>query len=314
MLSYQQVKDKPVVFRALTSLDRSEFEQLLVLFSQANRIYIEKNHIKGKNRTRRYGGGRRPKLAKTEDQLFFILFYFKTYPLQEVIAFLFGLSQGQVNEWIHRLSDILKLALDLAGQLPERDPDKLADFLAQYETLEFAIDGTERKRQRPVDQQQQNTFFSGKKRSHAVKNNIIVHPDSRKVCYLSRTVEGKKHDKKICDEEGYTFPAHSILLQDTGFQGFVPDKVIVLQPKKKPRGKELTATEKMLNRIISGARIIVENVIAGIKRCRVVKDIFRNTKVQFDDLVMEIACGLHNFRVEHRSPIQTVNLSDFYFQ
>ena len=132
MLSYQQVKDKPVVFRALTSLDRSEFEQLLVLFSQANRIYIEQNHIKGKKRTRRYGGGRRPKLAKTEDQLFFILFYFKTYPLQEVIAFLFGLSQGQVNEWIHRLSDILKLALDLAGQLPERDPDKLAEFLSHY--------------------------------------------------------------------------------------------------------------------------------------------------------------------------------------
>jgi hypothetical protein len=37
-----------------------------------------------------------------------------------------------------------------------------------------------------------------------------------------------------------------------------------------------------------------------IKRCRIVKDLFRNTKEMYDDLVMEIACGLHNFRVEYR--------------
>jgi hypothetical protein len=32
----------------------------------------------------------------------------------------------------------------------------------------------------------------------------------------------------------------------------------------------------------------------------IVKDVFRNTKEKYDDLVMEIACGLHNFRVHHR--------------
>ena len=41
----------------------------------------------------------------------------------------------------------------------------------------------------------------------------------------------------------------------------------------------------------------MESIIAGIKRCRIVKDIFRNTKEKYDDLVMDIACGLHNFRV-----------------
>lgn len=314
MVSYEKVKDNPIVFRAFTGLEQAEFEKLLVFFTVANRSYIEKKHIKGKKRQRRYGGGRRAKLARLEDQLFFILFYFKTYPLQEVIAFFFGLSQGQANEWIYRLSEILKMALGLAGQLPERDPQKLVETLAEYDLLEFVIDGTERKIERPQDKKEQKSYYSGKKKSHTVKNNLIVHPESRKVCYLSRTTEGKKHDKKICDEEGYTFPTNSILLQDTGFQGFAPDKVIVLQPKKKPRGQELTLAEKMMNRLISSARIVVENVIAGVKRCRVVKDIFRNTKEHFDDLVMEIACGLHNFRVEHRSPLQSFNLSDFYFQ
>jgi hypothetical protein len=37
-------------------------------------------------------------------------------------------------------------------------------------------------------------------------------------------------------------------------------------------------------------------VLAGVKRCHVVRDVFQNTAVQFDDLVMEIACGLHTFR------------------
>ncbi len=314
MISYEKVKDNPTVFLAFTGLEQTEFEKLLISFTLANRKYIEKHQLKGKKRQRRSGGGRRAKLASPEDQLFFILFYFKTYPLQEVIAFFFGLSQGQANEWIYRLSEILKIAPDLADQLPERDPQKLVETLAEYEVLEFIIDGTERRRERPQNPEQQKSYYSGKKKAHTLKNNLIVHPESRKVCYLSRTTEGKKHDKKICDEEGYTFPPNSILLQDTGFQGFAPAKVIVLQPKKKPRGQELTVAEKMLNRIISSARIVVENVIAGVKRCRVVKDIFRNTKEHFDDLVMEIACGLHNFRVEHRSPVESLKLSDFYFQ
>jgi hypothetical protein len=47
-------------------------------------------------------------------------------------------------------------------------------------------------------------------------------------------------------------------------------------------------------------RVRVEHAIAGIKRSRIVKDILRNTKDNFSDLVMLIACGLHNLRVRYR--------------
>jgi hypothetical protein len=33
-----------------------------------------------------------------EDKLLFILFYFKIYPLQAVLAFLCAMSQGRANE------------------------------------------------------------------------------------------------------------------------------------------------------------------------------------------------------------------------
>lgn len=71
--------------------------------------------------------------------------------------------------------------------------------------------------------------------------------------YLSRTYEGKRHDKKIADEENYDFPPGSKLLKDTGFQGYRPAGVTTIQPKKKPRGGELTPTEKLISRAISSA-------------------------------------------------------------
>ncbi|MDR0712408.1 MAG: transposase family protein [Prevotellaceae bacterium] len=42
-------------------------------------------------------------------------------------------------------------------------------------------------------------------------------------------------------------------------------------------------------------RIIVEHDIGDAKRCRIVKERFRCYKFGFDDLVMLITCGLHNF-------------------
>jgi hypothetical protein len=70
----------------------------------------------------------------------------------------------------------------------------------------------------------------------------------------------------------------------------------------------LSQEEQWLNSIISGARVMVENCIAGIKRCRVVKDVLHNTKEGFSDLAMEVACGLHNLRVECRHPLPSFNL------
>ena len=141
-------------------------------------------------------------------------------------------------------------------------------------------------------------------------NNVITHALSRTVCYLSKTHPGRRHDKRICDEESYTFPRCAQLFQDTGFQGYAPEEVIIYQPKKKPRGGELDWSERFINSVISKSRITVENIICGIKRCRIVKDIFRNHLPGFDDLVLEIACGLHNLRVRHRHSVEHFDLFD----
>ena len=66
--------------------------------------------------------------------------------------------------------------------------------------------------------------------------------------------------------------------------------------------------EQLLNRLVSSARVVVENVLAGVKRCRIVKDVLRLTTVGISDRVMEIACGLHNLRVSCRHPLPTFDV------
>ena len=51
----------------------------------------------------------------------------------------------------------------------------------------------------------------------------------------------------MADEENYEFPEGSKLWKDTGFQGYEPSGVITFQPKKKPKGGELTESEKEKN-------------------------------------------------------------------
>ena len=66
--------------------------------------------------------------------------------------------------------------------------------------------------------------------------------------------------------------------------------------------------DHLLNHLFSSARVVVENVIAGVKRCRIVKEVLRLTTAGISDLVMEIACGLHNLRVSCRHPFPTFDL------
>lgn len=73
-----------------------------------------------------------------------------------------------------------------------------------------------------------------------------------------------------------------------------------LPAEKKPRGGELTCAQKQQNREYSRIRVRVEHALAGVKRSRITKEVLRNCKAGFSDLAMVVACGLHNFRLQHR--------------
>jgi len=75
---------------------------------------------------------------------------------------------------------------------------------------------------------------------------ILINEHTQRVDYLSQTYCGKTHDKKIADREAIQYPPHATLDQDTGFQGYAPLGVLTFQPKKKPRGKDLSRWTKVI--------------------------------------------------------------------
>ena len=170
MLSYHTLKHNPRILRALTSLNPEEFATLLIPFQQAWDAYVSEHYRHKDSRKRRYGGGRKPRLGTIEDKLLFIMFSFKVYPLQEVIAYVFGMSQGRANEWLHKLSPLLERALGAVHCLPERDPQNLEQVLALCTSVDFVIDGTERLVHRPTAPVEQKEPYSGKKKTYGEKN------------------------------------------------------------------------------------------------------------------------------------------------
>jgi hypothetical protein len=239
MLTYNDLKIKSKEFLAATGLNPEEFERLLPVFKEKYSALCPPNQTKkGKHRQRRIGGGMKGKLQLDEDKLLFILVYQKTYPLQTMHGLQFDMSQPQVNYWVHQLLPVLQQSLAEMGMKPERDSKMVDKSLLMAETeADLTIDGTERRRQRPQDSQEQEEHYSGKKKTHTDKNLVLVNNESKKVVYLSPTVGGKTHDKKMADENPISYPTGTTLGKDTGFQGYEPAGVITFQPKKSQKEK-----------------------------------------------------------------------------
>jgi hypothetical protein len=129
-----------------------------------------------------------------------------------------------------------------------------------------------------------------------VKNVLLVNAPLT-ILFLSETAGGRVHDKRLAEATPYPLPAGSRLLQDLGFLAFTLPQVVMLMPTKKPRGQELTVAEQRANQALHHRRLRIEHVNSSVKRCRIVKDRIRLWKEGVRDLVMELCCALHNFRV-----------------
>jgi DDE superfamily endonuclease/Helix-turn-helix of DDE superfamily endonuclease len=216
---------------ALTGLTPAEFDLLLPAFAhRCERLYPVDRTADGRPRQRFPGGGRTGALPEPQQKLLFLLVYLKTYPLQVVMGELFGLSRPRVNYWLRRLLPILRDALDDLGALPERDPRAFGRTGGPRQCI---IDGTERRRQRPKNPENQAAHYSGRKKAHTDKNVVVADAGSKRIEYLSQTYQGRVADKGIADREGIAYPSGTILYKDSGFQGYEPAVAQTYQAKKK---------------------------------------------------------------------------------
>ena len=165
--------------------------------------------------------------------------------------------------------------------------------------IQCFVDASDIGIQRPSCPVEQKDMYSGKHKSHKVKNTYVTDEYS-KVLYLGRTADGNVHDKKLVEEDAINFPNNAFLWKDLGYQGYCPKNVICFEPYKKPKNKELTDDQKSENQLIASIRIVAEHAIGGVKRCRILKDTIRLYCAKLRDKVIETCVGLHNFRISKR--------------
>jgi hypothetical protein len=196
--------------------------------------------------------------------LFFILLYFKAYPTQDVMGLLFGITLGQVSEWVRVLTAVVGQLIPL--HRPARQARDLAQLLRdQPELKEVIIDGTERRLPRPQHRGRQKRFYSGRKKRHAVKNVIVV--GRGKVLWCSPTMPARHHDKKVADQARLRLPEQLYVLGDSGFEGLHAGAAGVVTPYKKCQGRRLAPStdQSIAGRLPDpgGAHICVGEALAN---------------------------------------------------
>jgi len=72
---------------------------------------------------------------------------------------------------------------------------------------------------------------------------------------------------------------------------------MIEMPTRKPKKRELTDEQKAANQAKARRRVSIEHVNSSVERCRILKDVCRLLRKGVRDLVMEICCASHNFRV-----------------
>jgi hypothetical protein len=295
-MNIRKIIDNPRTIQALLGTSKEEFERLLPQFEQV----LREVRLSNPNRIRKLGQGIKGKLPDGAHKLFFVLFYLKAYPTFDVLGSFFDKGRSRSCEAIHVYTAVLKKVLGRELVLPERKVHSMEELFERFpEIKDVFVDGVERKVQRPKGKKRQNKLYSGKKKIHA-KKNIVLTDEKKKILFLSPTKSARRHDKRLADKVSLFehIPERITLWLDTGFQGVCKQHYTTLIPKKATKGKPLTQEDKENNRVISSFRVRIEHTMAHIKRFNIVVTTLRNRKVYFDDIVMELACGMWNFHLK----------------
>ena len=163
--------------------------------------------------------------------------------------------------------------------------------------MAFIDSTTEQQIPRPIDNKRRETFYSGKKKRHTIKTQLIVNNQGiiiHKVGYKN----GRKHDYQIYKNNHPVIPKEVVNVVDLGYLGIetdFPEQKSSI-PIRKKRNLELSQEEKDYNKNHSRKKIVIEHTICRLKKYRIMSDIFRN-KLRKYNKVSDIVAGLINYRI-----------------
>ena len=141
----------------------------------------------------------------------------------------------------------------------------------------------------------QRKQYSGKKKRHTLKSQLILHPKSHTIL-ATAFAPGKVHDFELFTRSGVEFSEKTCCLADSGYQGLQKLHENSQTPRKKSKHHPLTSEEKAGNRALARQRIGVEHVIRRLKVFRLLSERYRNRRKRFS-LRFNLIAGLYNYEL-----------------
>lgn len=305
-MRYIHLKQHPNVLLKMTGLRINEFDMLVddLLPELADAEYDRLNRV---DRQREMGGGRNPKLDG-RDQLLLTVVWLRVYPTHEVLGYLFGVSDSTVSRIINRVLPVLEQAGRDGMRMP--DPGRkrrrsLDQLLHDTPDLAVVIDSFEQKVQRPKDPDERDEFYSGKKKTHTLKNQVAVDEETGTVVDVSESVPGPTADINLLKQSRLMerLPEGVGGIGDLAYVGI--DKLhpqgLGGSPRRKPPGQPRPPNDVAYNTAFSRRRIIVENTIGRLRRYQSLTQTDRQHRQNHGARVSAVA-GLVNRQLTHRLP------------
>jgi hypothetical protein len=313
---YAYLHRHPAVFRALTGLTLDEFALLLRRFAPAYDAAEYARHARPA-RQRAIGAGP-PFHLDPRDQLLVTLVWLRRYPTHEVLAWLFGVSAATVLRIVARLVPVL----EELGHATMRFPDpgrhhrrQFEELLADLPELAVVIDTFEQKVQRPQHRAAADQWYSGKKKTHTIKSQVVVDVHSGRFCAIGESVPGPTADITLLKQSGVL----DRLPPGVGAEGDLAYVSIAAAhpqglgatPRRKPRGKDKQRErgrdkprppqDIAYNRAFAQRRIIVEHRIGRLRTYACLTMCDRQHRTNHRARVVAVA-GLVNLQIDCRQP------------
>jgi hypothetical protein len=301
MMSYVYLSEYPKVFRAMTGLDVAEFDGLLKdvapQYAEAERARLSR-----RERQRDIGAGH-PFALSVRDQVLLTVVWLRVYPTQEVLGYLFGVSDSAARSTVERVLPVLERAGLDSMRMP--DPGRkrrrqVADLVRDTPELAVLIDTFEQRVQRPREGEAADALYSGKKKAHTLKSQVGVDEDTGRVVDVSDSVPGPTADITLLEQSGLMqrLPEGVGALGDLAYVGI--DKLgSGAAPRRKPRGQPRPPEEVLYNTAFAKRRIVVEHTIGRLRRFQCLSQTDRHHRHHHTARVRAVA-GLVNRQLIHR--------------
>jgi hypothetical protein len=303
---YDNLCRYPTVFLKMTGLRLNEFadllDDMLPRFAEAELVRLLRP-----TRRRAVGAGRHAELAP-RDQILLALIWLRQYPTNEVLGFLFGVSDSTVSRVVARLIPLLEHAGKDTMRLPDpgrKHRKELDTLLKETPELAVIIDTFEQRVQRSKDRQDADAHYSGKKKQHTLKSQLAVDETNGTICDVPTSVVGPTADITLLESSGLLSRLGEGVggIGDLAYVGIAAlhPQGLGATPRRKPRGKDRPAEDVCFNRAFAKRRIKVEHTINRLRRYQCLSQTDRHHRRNYTPRVRAVA-GLVNRQIRSRLP------------